>query len=125
MDEYRTRRMRIWMPEPAPSIDPEILAGVPAAPLSLEDVVGRRHVCFSPDELRYIVERAKMRILKVKTPDGAEEEVDVMDRVITARVDPAAWYFLRDLERRFGIRRSEAIRIGLFLLREILETQEG
>ena len=122
-DTVETRRMRIHIPDPYPRVDPGVYAGVPGAPLTIDDVLARRHVCFSPNELRAVLERARGR-LEVETPLGVDEVETRKDWVVHARVDQATIYFLRRLQARFNIDRSTAIRLGVYLLREALEKQQ-
>ncbi|MEB3862331.1 MAG: hypothetical protein GSR84_08970 [Desulfurococcales archaeon] len=122
-ESFETRRMRIHIPDPYPQVDPGVYAGVPGAPLSIDDVLQRRHVCFSPDELRSILERARGR-LEAETPLGVDEVETRKDWVVHARVDRATVYFLRRLQARFNIDRSTAIRLGVYLLKEALEKQQ-
>ena len=122
-EDLATRRMRIWTPDPSP-VDPGVLAGVPSAPLTLEDILARRHVCFAPDELRNLLERARTSYIELGTPDGGTEKIEYRHHVVNARVDDATLYFLRRLYYKYRLTRSEAIRLGIFLLREVLEKQE-
>lgn len=115
MDEV-SRRMRIHTPPLGP-LDPGIYAGVPGAPITLDDVLARRHVCFSPDELKSLLERARNSSM------ATEDDIKPKEYIVTARVDDATMFFLRAIQAKYNIGRSTIIRLGIYLLREVLEKE--
>ena len=113
-ESFESKRIRVHIPDPYPRVDPGVYAGVPGAPITLDDIFARRHVCFTPDELRSILERARAL-------DPGDE---LKEYVVTARVDQATMYFLRSIQARYRVSRSTIIRLGVYLLKEALEKQQ-
>ena len=105
-------------------LEPGIYQGVPNAPLTIDEVMTRRHVCFSPDELKAILDRMRGRIpITVKGEDIVDVAKINFDRVLTVRVDKATEYFINQLELKYRLSRTEILRLGIYLLKEILDKQ--
>ncbi|CCG27848.1 hypothetical RHH DNA-binding protein [Alphaspiravirus yamagawaense] len=87
--------------------------------ISIEEILPKTPICVMPEDMRRIVASARLgdRNIVLSTRRRIK-----FDTTITAKVDPAAKAFLDEMIS-LGIfeNKSEAIRVAIYLLREVFE----
>lgn len=99
------------------------LAGVPKSAVPKIDMIIHNEVCIYPDEFYEILSRAKSGARVNIEVDGedAGTVVSAYKHTVVAKIDTYTLDWIHRLQRKYGLTTSAILRLGVFLLREVLE----